>query len=645
MLSHIHHKGGGYLSHVLFPLTTSSQFFSHQTKLQQVFNQPYLILANHISCPHHSSRMLPFFMNGDGFILSEDDLKRYNGHHQIDKYCFASGSDCPVIETVDSHHDIDIEQLKQWLRPTSISPDDVERWKTIPTLRILLIKTHNQFSGNPEEFSPKHRTIPGQTEITPLPRREEHIRMIREIFRHARLPLAALGAYIKSHITFLSAPTYEVFGDEGTSGGEVTKYYCSGTSWSIAWSYFHKTRHTSAVMFYREGDGCQRRSELESEILRLRQHITHPLLLAYIKTQISLCWTFKLLEEMNGQTFEIEKSVGLASWDWVLDREIAAYRDPNITDPDNEEQFARVQKKAVERYNVLSGKLINIRFRLRSFREQISWLRRMNNAYLISISQDPDYQPRSKECTELSTILDRMEDFTKVYTHDADTLMERLMQQMSSLSHLVTQRDSHISLAIADMNNEIAWQGKNTNNAMMAIAVASFVFLPGTFIASVFDTPIFNWQPAQNQTIVTEPFWIYWASCGLTTATLCACWFWYMKRKKVFEQARRKEARENFRRRILRTSSLMVTRSRSRSRRAGGGGGRMASLLGGGGDQVGSDRWRSRWMLWRVWNWLSGRRNVNGSGNMRRGDEERDLGGVVNIGLGAVKAASFDERL
>lgn len=192
--------------------------------------------------------MLPFFMHGDGFILSEDDLKRYNGHHQIDKYYFAAGSDRPTIETIDPDHGVDVEGLKQWLRPTSISPSDLERWKTTPTMRILLIKTHNQFSRDPKICKPSHRTIPGQTEVTPLPNKEEHVRMIREIFSHARLPLAALGAYIKSHITFLSAPPYEVFSDEGTGSGDISKYYCSGTSWSIAWSYFHATRHTSAVI-------------------------------------------------------------------------------------------------------------------------------------------------------------------------------------------------------------------------------------------------------------------------------------------------------------------------------------------------------------------------------------------------------------
>ncbi len=63
--------------------------------------------------------------------------------------------------------------------------------------------------------------------------------MIKKVFSHARLPLGALGAYIKSHTTFLDDSPYQVIGEEGANSGNVTSFYASGTSWSVAWSYFH----------------------------------------------------------------------------------------------------------------------------------------------------------------------------------------------------------------------------------------------------------------------------------------------------------------------------------------------------------------------------------------------------------------------
>lgn len=546
-------------------------------------------------------------MEGDGFILSKSDFTRYNGHEQIDKYYFTEGSKKASKESVPANPCP--ESLKEWMRPTIFNSEDLERWKATPSLRILMIKTKNEFSRNPDQYKPSHRTIPGRTEVKPRGDREEQIRMVKEIFRHARLPLAAIGAYLKSHITFLGAPSYEVVDDEGTSTGEVTAYYCSGTSWSLAWSYFHKTRHTSGVLFYREGDGDLRRAELEEEIERLREHISHPLLLAYVKTQISLVWTFHQLEQMNGKTFEIEKSVGLATWDWVLDRRIEADQDSQADDPDIEESIARRQKEAVERYNVLNGRLINIRFRLRSSREQIRWLRRMNDTYLESIiKEDTSYDGRSRECLQLNTMLERMDDFNKVYLHDADTLADRLSQQMSSMSHIVSQRDSRISLAIADINNELAWHSKNTNSAMMAIAVATFLFLPATFIASVFDTSIFNWPLPGESTINTEPFWIFWGTCALTTALLCLCWWLYIKKKSASIKQRREDEKKAFRRKILRVPTFQK-RARRNSTKA-----EVAPVYSG---------WQTPW-------------------NGRFGGKDVDI--EMGLGIGAERAASFGKN-
>lgn len=331
------------------------------------------------------------------------------------------------------------------------------------------------------------------------------------------------------------------------------------------------------------------------------------MLLAFAKTQISIAWTFNMLEKVNAGTFDIEKSLGVAVWDWILDREIPAYQDPKLAGEDLEEKVAQAQKWAVERYNVLRGQAINVKFRLRSFREQIQWLRRMNHVYLKSLHKhDTDFVGRRQECSELDMVLDRLNDFSKVYIHDAETLDERICQQMSSMSYLVSQRDSRIGLIVADINNELAWQGKRLNHAMMAIAVASFIFLPATFIASVFDAPIFNFDLGSN-TIVTEPFWIFWLACGLTTALLCLCWTIWIRKKNADDKERRSEARKAFRKKLLRVPTLTKRVNRAES----------VDEPNKGLDHA----------------WLWSRRLKSGI------DEEQ------GIGLGAVKARSFQKAL
>ena len=116
-------------------------------------------------------------MHGDGWILSEDDLQRYNGTRSMHKYQYMEGATQPILTSVDPS--TTVEDLKQWLRPTKISTEDIERWRTTPTLKILMIKTQNQFSRSPKNM-PTHRTIPGATEVEPLPDRDEHVKLCWE---------------------------------------------------------------------------------------------------------------------------------------------------------------------------------------------------------------------------------------------------------------------------------------------------------------------------------------------------------------------------------------------------------------------------------------------------------------------------------
>ncbi len=73
-----------------------------------------------------------------------------------------------------------------------------------------------------------------------------------------------------------------------------------------------------------------------------------------------------------------------------------------------------------------------------------------------------------------------MWDYTFIHLFDADSLSERLHNAMSAVFQLTTQRDPRASLAVADTNTKLAWQGKNTNKAMRTIAFVSLLFLPGT---------------------------------------------------------------------------------------------------------------------------------------------------------------------
>ncbi|KAJ9616779.1 hypothetical protein H2200_000498 [Cladophialophora chaetospira] len=473
----------------------------------------------------------------DSLIVSADDFERYNGHHSLQTLGLPRPANDFSTDLVDPKR----------------SPQDVAKWLAQPgpsskdsdaSMKFLLIQTRNQSTA---KKPPSVSSLPVAFTREPPRRqtleRQGNAEFVIDIFNELGLPLAAFGAYIKAHITFICVPAMhtQVDATNTTGGSSCTKYYCSGTSWAVSWSHNPATRHTAAVMFYREGDGEQRKDEVLADLLRLQTHLSHPMLLGYIKTKVSLSFTFDMLDDMNRETLALEQEIGFPTWNWVLDREV----------PGN--GVAETQDQAVEGFNVLSGKLTNIRFRLKTFQQQIKFISRCNNNYRMSL--DPSsatFHASMRECNELDHFMNVMWDYTFIHLVDADSLGERLHNAMASVSQLTTQRDARASLAVAHTNNELAWQGKSTNKAMRTIAFVSLLFLPGTFVASFFDAPIFNFPMPQDQqqVIVPLPFWIFWFVSVMLTLALILGWMGYLRRSKRIDLRERDVERQQLGERI-----------------------------------------------------------------------------------------------
>lgn len=414
-------------------------------------------------------------------------------------------------------------------------------------MKLFLIQTRNQSTAKrPSGLSTPPIALSREPPRPQTSERRAQINFVRDILNGLDLPLAAFGAYIKAHITFMCVPSSST-NEDATNGSSLSskciKFYCSGTSWTIAWSYWPSLQHTAAIMFHREGDGDNRKDEVLSDLLRLQTHLSHPMLLGYIKTKVSLSFTFDMLDDMNRETLALEQEIGFTTWNWVLDREMPG------------RGVGETQDQSVEGFNVLSGKLTNIRFRLKTFQQQIKFISRCNAQYRRSLDMSTTtFQSSLRECDELDSFMNVMWDYTFIHLFDADSLGERLQNAMSSVFQLTTQRDSRASLAIADINNELAWQGKTTNTSMMTIAFVSLLFLPGTFVASFFDTPIFNFAVPtdQGQVVVPQPFWIYWTVSGALTLGLALGWLSYLRHKRDMDIRERESERRRFRDRIRR---------------------------------------------------------------------------------------------
>jgi len=88
----------------------------------------------------------------------------------------------------------------------------------------------------------------------------------------------------------------------------------------------------------------------------------------------------------------------------------------------------------------------------------------------------------------------------------------------------ITQSDAEYTAAIAV-------DGKRDSIAMKTISILGIVYLPGTFIASLFSIDMFDWGGADGKEpsslTVSRSMWVYWAvTLPLTIATFLVWVLW-----------------------------------------------------------------------------------------------------------------------
>ncbi|KAH8902602.1 hypothetical protein BR93DRAFT_972334 [Coniochaeta sp. PMI_546] len=71
---------------------------------------------------------------------------------------------------------------------------------------------------------------------------------------------------------------------------------------------------------------------------------------------------------------------------------------------------------------------------------------------------------------------------------------------------------------------EIAVATKHDSAAMKAIAVMTILFLPGTFFATLFAMPLFDFSAPPGEPVLSSRLWIYWVFTGPFTVLLLLCY-------------------------------------------------------------------------------------------------------------------------
>ena len=94
----------------------------------------------------------------------------------------------------------------------------------------------------------------------------------------------------------------------------------------------------------------------------------------------------------------------------------------------------------------------------------------------------------------------------------------------------ITQNDAEYTAAIAV-------DGKRDNIAMKTIAILGIVYLPGTFMATLFSINMFNWGGADrgntSSLAVSPNIWIYWVITVPLTVVTFLIWLLWSRRENI----------------------------------------------------------------------------------------------------------------
>ena len=115
---------------------------------------------------------------------------------------------------------------------------------------------------------------------------------------------------------------------------------------------------------------------------------------------------------------------------------------------------------------------------------------------------------------------------------------------LTQLFNLIAQKEAKVGIAVAEDSRTLASASKEDSTAMKTLAAVTVAFLPGTFVASFFAMPLFEWDAVAEGIVVSKRFWIYWAVTVPLTCLTLVVWVLWTKRQAKVQTISEKRARE-----------------------------------------------------------------------------------------------------
>ncbi|KAK7968839.1 hypothetical protein PG988_007912 [Apiospora saccharicola] len=123
---------------------------------------------------------------------------------------------------------------------------------------------------------------------------------------------------------------------------------------------------------------------------------------------------------------------------------------------------------------------------------------------LAKLQSDADEDREREAIIEFASSIQTIQQHSTMQRHDTEFFIRRAQIQRDALLHLVTEHDSVANQGIAKDAQRLADLAHKDSISIKALTLVATLFIPPTFVASLFSTPLFDWVTADESSAVDE---------------------------------------------------------------------------------------------------------------------------------------------
>ncbi|KAL8871664.1 MAG: hypothetical protein Q9174_002554 [Haloplaca sp. 1 TL-2023] len=164
----------------------------------------------------------------------------------------------------------------------------------------------------------------------------------------------------------------------------------------------------------------------------------------------------------------------------------------------------------------------------------IEWLQTQQavlNQHRFGVSEVPKLPSSWRAAEEgIASSLASSGSFSRETLEQVKTLRNRIRIQLSVVANFIAQNDSRTNIAVAEASRRIAFETKRDSDAMKTIAALTMVFLPATFVATLFGMVFFTTDGSSPAGFrVNSYWWMYLAATIPLTLLTVGTWLGWLR--------------------------------------------------------------------------------------------------------------------